>query len=106
MSEPTAAGPFGPPPMSTDVPPADTAAPRAPDVAPNMDVAGMTANNSRAIAELHFKIDHLAQGVGAVYAAVDHLVKMLSAVQQVASMMPGGRKIAAAMANQNGSNHA
>lgn len=51
-------------------------------------------------ADLHAKVDHLAQGIGLIYGAVDHLVKMLSAVQQVASMMPGGKRIANAMAQQ------
>jgi len=53
-------------------------------------------------AELHSLLAHTAQGVGAIYTMVDSLVKMLSAVQQVASMMPGGKKIAQAMAAKNG----
>jgi hypothetical protein len=54
-------------------------------------------DHGRMLADLHAKVDHLNNGMGAVYAGVDHLVKMLSAVQQVASMMPGGKKLAQAM---------
>lgn len=57
-------------------------------------------DQGRMIADLHAKVDHLAQGIGMVYTMVDHLVKMLSAVQQVASMMPGGKRIAQAMQAQ------
>lgn len=54
---------------------------------------------------LHAKVDNVTGGLGAVYTRVDFLTKMLSAVQQVAGMMPGmGKKINQAMAamDQNG----
>jgi hypothetical protein len=54
--------------------------------------------------ELHVKVDNLTQGLQATYSGVHNLVTMLSAVQQVASMMPGGKRLAQAMMNaQNGS---
>lgn len=53
--------------------------------------------------ELTVKVDNLTQGMMATYVGVNNLVQMLQAVQQVAQMMPGGRKIAKAMMDaQNG----
>jgi hypothetical protein len=64
------------------------------------------------LVDLHVKVDTLLakvdtslDGLSAVYARVDYLTKMLSAVQQVAGMMPGmGKKLNQAMAamDQNG----
>jgi len=55
------------------------------------------------LTELTAKVDNLTQGVMATYTGVHNLVTMLQAVQQVASMMPGGKKIAKAMMDsQNG----
>ena len=44
---------------------------------------------ANALNELHLKVDNQTRGITAIYQGVDGLVKMLSAVQQVASMMPG-----------------
>jgi hypothetical protein len=56
-----------------------------------------------AIADLHAKVDNLGAGLQAVYQGVSGLVKMLSAVQQVASMMPGpAGKIIRRMAKGSG----
>lgn len=66
--------------------------------------AVMAGSQAEQIAELHAKVDHLTQGVGAVYQAVTQLVQMLQAVQQVARMMPGGKKFVQAM-EQGGNNN-
>lgn len=55
---------------------------------------------------LHTKMDNALQGLSAVYNGLDYLIKMLSAVQQVAGMMPGmGKRIKTAMdaMDKNGS---
>lgn len=58
------------------------------------------------ILNLNAKVDNVSQGLAAVYNGLDYLIKMLSAVQQVAGMMPGmGKKIKTAMdaMDRNGS---
>lgn len=65
------------------------------------DVTARVDALARMTADLHGKVDHLTNGVAAIYTMVDYLVKMLNAVQQVASMMPGGKRIAQAMAQQH-----
>jgi hypothetical protein len=58
---------------------------------------------ARQLIELTAKVDNLTNGVVATYQGVSNLVKMLEAVQQVAHMMPGGRKVMKAMMEaQNG----
>lgn len=65
-------------------------------------------DHGRMIADLHGKLDNLAMGLYQVHTMVSNLVQMLSAVQQVAAMMPGGKRFARAMAeqvSQNGSSN-
>lgn len=59
---------------------------------------------ARKLNEVNSKLDNLTNGVAATYQGVHNLVTMLSAVQQVASMMPGGKKIAKAMMDANSQN--
>jgi len=69
-------------------------------------LAAQADSQGRMVADLHAKVDHALEGLGHIYTMVQGLVNMLSAVQQVASMMPGGKRIAQAMAAQaqNGAN--
>lgn len=56
--------------------------------------------------QLEAKIDNVTNGLTATYQGVSGLVTMLSAVQQVASMMPGGKRIAQAMMSAQSQNGA